>query len=58
MPAEQHEALSPYASPMLADDLSGLAPAHILTAEFHSLRAENLVEALRTVLELHTASVA
>jgi len=36
--AQPEDAVSPYASPMLAEDLAGLPPAHILTAEFDPLR--------------------
>lgn len=36
--AQPEDALSPYASPMLAEDLSGLPPAVILTAELDPLR--------------------
>lgn len=36
--AEPADARDPYASPMLADDLSGLPPAHIMTSEFDPLR--------------------
>ena len=36
--AKPHDALNPYASPMLADDLAGLPPAHIISAEFDPLR--------------------
>jgi acetyl esterase len=36
--ARPEDALNPYASPMLADDLSDLPPAYILTAELDPLR--------------------
>ena len=39
MPINQTKT-NPYVSPLLADDLSGLPPAFILTAEFDVLRDE------------------
>lgn len=41
------DAASPYVSPLDADDLSGLPPAHILTAEFDPLRDEGRLFAER-----------
>jgi acetyl esterase len=49
---------SPYAAAARADDLSGLPPAHIATAEFDPLRDEGISYALRLLqagvsVELH-----
>jgi acetyl esterase len=47
--AERTHARDPRASPLLAEDLSGLAPAYVVTAAFDPLRdeGEEYVEALR-----------
>ena len=55
---EDQGEVSPYASPSIADDVSGLPPAYVTAMEFDPLRDEDVVYALRMMqagvsVELH-----
>jgi acetyl esterase/lipase len=56
---EETREVSPYASPSIATDLSGLPPAYVTAMEFDPLRDEDIMYALRLMqagvsVELHT----